>query len=377
MRLAPPKILRLLAVPALFAAMTSGCAYRHEKGGAADDDARVATLSPSFAQVRDQVFVPKCITCHHHQNDFSDYAKTYAERGSIHQRVFVDRSMPKGDTLTGSQSALLKKWLDSGAPEQAELPPANPAPEPTVTPAPKPTATPGPGDPVAEALVVIRQNYEAKIHPLFKRSCTACHDSHARPEGILGELPGIRQREWTHIRNASKVMDLSLTFPAWSTQNSNPVFFLDQIRSALQKNTMPTWDFRFAHKLDGRLLKSYEKQAVIDWTVESERLLAAADTARPTALKIYQNRCLGCHNSGDNAGELVFGVAANQLVIPHGTASNGMAYFAPGSPETSAAFVVLLADPAARKGLPQMPKNGDSLSDQERDIVYDWFKQQQ
>lgn len=131
MRTPLTRFARLALIPGFIAVSLGACAYRNEKDGSASGDAREAAQSPSFAQVRDQVFAAKCTSCHHHQSDFTDYAKTYADRAEIQQKVFGDRTMPKGDVLSADQSALLKKWLDSGAPEQAGQPPATPAPTPS------------------------------------------------------------------------------------------------------------------------------------------------------------------------------------------------------------------------------------------------------
>jgi mono/diheme cytochrome c family protein/cytochrome c553 len=368
MRRVFPDIFRLAMIPGFVALSMGGCAFQYEKAGSPPSPS--GGVSPSFAQVRDQVLIPKCASCHEHQNEFSDYAGTYAERDLIRQRVFVDHTMPRNGALDADQLSALERWLDAGAPEQAQLP-TEPVTPPALPPVIKPSPTP---DPVAAAIASISQSFDSKIRPLVDRSCTACHDANAKPEGLLGDLPGVRELEWKHIREASKVLDFTRSFPSWSSQSSDPVFFLEQIRAAIQKKSMPPSEFNLFHHLDGRLLKASEKLTLINWTIESELLLARADSAVPTALKIFQNRCMGCHNTSTNAGGLAFAAAGDQLVIPAGTAKDSsIPYYTQGSPENSAAYLVLLPDAASRKGLPQMPLNTDPLSAQELEIVNAWF----
>jgi hypothetical protein len=369
-------IFNFALLPGFISLGAAGCSFQREKGGNPDVVLQADGSSPSFIQVRDQVLAPKCSTCHEHQNDFSDYASTYALRDPIQSRVFGDHSMPQNGSLNADQASLLEQWLAAGAPEQAQLPntpvtpPVNSEP-PVVTPVPP---TPPGQDPVAAAVAEIRLTFETKIRPLVTRSCTACHDANARPEGLLGDLPGVRQIEWNHIHKASKVLDFTRTFPGWSSQNSDPVFFLDQIRAALLQGSMPPSDFKFSHELDGRLLKSYEKQAIINWTISSELLLARADSSIPTALTVFQNHCMGCHNTGTDAGGLVFENINGELQIPVGSAVGAIPYLTEGSPENSAVYLVLLTNAASRKGLPQMPLKSEALTEQELQIVYDWIK---
>ncbi|HTL12843.1 MAG TPA: hypothetical protein VL588_10165 [Bdellovibrionota bacterium] len=332
---------------------------------------------PSFAQVREEVFIPKCVHCHEHKDDFQSYGATYAMRMDIGQRVFIDHDMPKHDVLTHAQSGLLKAWLDAGAPEDPAAPEPEPTPVPTPTPTPTPTPIPQPepADPMVQALESIRESYRRDIRPLVNRACIACHDAQAQPEGFWGVL--FRKREWRHIREASKVLDFRThEFPNWSAQSSNAVFFLQAIQGALQKNIMPTWDFKLGHAGGKRLLKYAERQAFIDWTIDSERLIEQADSSRLTAAKIFENRCNGCHSGVSPSDGLAFTVSDGALQIPAGSTDTGIPFLKAGDPENSAVFLVLLGDPAARKGLTAMPLHAEPLTNEEREVVGDWIRGQ-
>lgn len=50
--------------------------------------------------------------------NFDDYTgvKAKVDNGSFEQRVLVDKDMPPGGSLSNEELALLKAWLDNGAP---------------------------------------------------------------------------------------------------------------------------------------------------------------------------------------------------------------------------------------------------------------------
>jgi hypothetical protein len=228
-------------------------------------------------------------------------------------------------------------------------------------------------DPVGDAVIQIRQNFERDIKPLVQRACMACHDSQAKPEGFVGHIPGIRCVEWHHIHDASRILDFRQSFPNWSTQNDDPLFFISQIKKVIEKDSMPLESFRIFHELDGRLLKAPEKQTILTWAEQSTQLLAAADASRPTASKIFSARCLGCHNEDDNNGGLIFQKVDGKITPPSGKTHNGIPFLSPNDPENSAIFLVLQSDPTLRKGLKQMP-DGDTISEPEKLFIYNWIK---
>jgi hypothetical protein len=204
-----------------------------------------------------------------------------------------------------------------------------------------------------------------------------CHNSHARPDGFLGLLPGIRQEEWHHIHAASRFMDFSLTFPNWSPnslgESSDPLFYLSQIKNSLEKSTMPPSNFKIFHESDGVLLTFAETQTIINWVDQSTQLLAAANTSKPTASQFFSSNCLGCHTSNNPSGGFAFNHVGGQVTVPTGNAKNGIPFVDQLNPENSAIYLVLLTDPTLRKGLPQMPYGG-SVTASQAQFVSDWIK---
>lgn len=145
------------------------CAYRQEKGDAAP--ALSQSNGPSYASVRDQVLVPKCVSCH---QEFTDYAKTFAEREDIRQKALVDHSMPKGASLSSDQTALLQKWLDAGAPQQSAQGATDTG-----------TTTPPPPQALAPTWDNVQKHF-------FVPYCARCHGSPDDSEGDL-ELTDLAQ----------------------------------------------------------------------------------------------------------------------------------------------------------------------------------------
>lgn len=119
------------AAPAL---LVVSCAYDHQKGSAGQvQQPPPGSASPSFAQVRDQVFTPSCTTCHKHDHSYlTQYASAFDKRAEIQSMVFVEKSMPENGSLSSAQMTLLNAWLQAGAPEQS-VPAGSPPPAPTPT----------------------------------------------------------------------------------------------------------------------------------------------------------------------------------------------------------------------------------------------------
>ena len=239
----------------------------------------------------------------------------------------------------------------------------------TPTPFPLPPATPS----LAPALVAIRSDYESYVHPLVQKACMDCHDAHAVPDGLPGKLPIIRGIELKHIREASAVLDFSRTFPAWSDASSDPAFYLSQLKGVLNKHTMPPSDYKLGHEFDGKLLKDFENQVILNWISNAEKILASVNTNPPAPGRYFAANCLGCHNSNHASAGFQFQKSGDDWTVPAGKTKNGVPYLSPGSPENSAVYLVLLNDASKRKGLPEMPEGGSASPDDQK-LIYDWIK---
>jgi mono/diheme cytochrome c family protein len=228
------------------------------------------------------------------------------------------------------------------------------------------------------AITQIRASFEQNIKPLVQRGCMDCHDSMAKPDGWIGQLPVIKQIEEKHIVDASARIDFSQPYPNWSKQSEDPVFYLNEIQTALQNGSMPPSDYKILHEHDGGILKPTETQTILTWVTQSQALLQASDTSKPTASKFFSQKCLGCHNSSSASGGLAFQNTNGVITVPAGTANGGIPFITRMNPQNSAVYLVLLADPTARKGLEQMPFKATAsqlATDDERKMIMDWINQ--
>jgi hypothetical protein len=75
----------------------------------------------SYAYVRANVFVPRCIPCHGAAGDvnFETYATATANPQRLRKSVFELHRMPPSAALPLSrkQKAILRSWLDAGMPD--------------------------------------------------------------------------------------------------------------------------------------------------------------------------------------------------------------------------------------------------------------------
>lgn len=177
----PAVFIRVVAITACIALTMGACAYQHDKGaesaarGQNPPSARGSAAAPGFAEVSAAVIGPRCASCHHHES-YKQYATVFGARADILDQVFVQKRMPKGCTpLTDAESALLRRWLDAGAPEQATAGTESPAPGATATPVPAPT-------PVLSA---DNSPIPARVtEAFFKPHCIRCHDTTRAAGGL-------------------------------------------------------------------------------------------------------------------------------------------------------------------------------------------------
>lgn len=75
----------------------------------------------SYAQVRDLVFVPRCVKCHGHKGgvNLESYDWTVAAMNRVEEEALVKKKMPPHHPLGDFEQAWLKAWLDEGGPQNA------------------------------------------------------------------------------------------------------------------------------------------------------------------------------------------------------------------------------------------------------------------
>ncbi len=105
----------------------AGCNYYDEKDSGDDDSSGTTTpvdgTKLAFTDVVDDVFKPKCFTCHSNSGGSSgglnteSYAAVKAKAAVIMSRAIESKDMPLGGSLSSDQYAKLKAWLEAGANE--------------------------------------------------------------------------------------------------------------------------------------------------------------------------------------------------------------------------------------------------------------------
>jgi len=109
----------------LVTAPLSACNFKDEKDGA-DDDSTV-TVDPSvpvtFAEIQTKILEPSCTGCHSAGGgnqggvNLETFAVVKSRISSIKSSTVDSSRMPQGDTLSSNLRALLKAWIEQGAPE--------------------------------------------------------------------------------------------------------------------------------------------------------------------------------------------------------------------------------------------------------------------
>lgn len=122
----------------LFVIFTSGCNYNRLKSNQNEGNQQISqelAKKLSFAFVYNEVFSPKCVSCHGDGNklNLQTYSTTIVKLAEIENSVFVTQTMPKQGSLTEEQKLILKGWIQAGAPEFPASP-VDPPPNETLEP---------------------------------------------------------------------------------------------------------------------------------------------------------------------------------------------------------------------------------------------------
>ena len=112
---------RWLIVPIITMNMLiTGCYYDKAELLYPDSAVDCSTVSATFTKVK-SIMTSKCNTCHDARNAaggtvLETYDQVKAKAGRINQRAIVEKTMPPGTALTSEETAILKCWISSGAP---------------------------------------------------------------------------------------------------------------------------------------------------------------------------------------------------------------------------------------------------------------------
>ena len=144
--------------------------------------------SIDYARIRDQVLRPHCLSCHGREAPvLLTFEQVKANLSEIERVVLSERSMPKAGPLSAEKSAILKEWIQAGAPEVVEVPQTAPSPEASSS----PDAGSGSNRPVTFA-----QLKEKVLDP----ACTSCHypgnEDEITPLGDYENVKAVKGSLW-------------------------------------------------------------------------------------------------------------------------------------------------------------------------------------
>lgn len=111
----------------------------------------------------------------------------------------------------------------------------------------------------------IKSDYNARIEPLFKKSCFNCHS--ARPDVLpwYYSIPGVNILMNAHMKEAKEHLDMTSGYPFIS--HVGRVEDLTAIKDSVDKNQMPPWYYKIFHS-ESRLNES-EKNEIRKWVSDS------------------------------------------------------------------------------------------------------------
>jgi mono/diheme cytochrome c family protein len=145
-----------------------GCTYTKFKGSSGDENLKFSLPQEkiselSYAVVNQKIFVSKCISCHGNSGNISleSYADVVRNISLVEKSVFLEKTMPKKNSLSDEELSYLWNWIKLGVPEQSQN--RNPEPAPV---------------PVLPAYESINKN-------VFMTSCIDCHKPSGSGKRIL------------------------------------------------------------------------------------------------------------------------------------------------------------------------------------------------
>lgn len=116
------KILKIFTASLLISLVSTSCEFNSEEELYGPEPEPPVEVSYS-ADVEPIIQMSCATTACHTQGGFAngifddyDGVKAKVDNGSFHQRVLVDKDMPPGGSLSDEELAILKAWLDDGAP---------------------------------------------------------------------------------------------------------------------------------------------------------------------------------------------------------------------------------------------------------------------
>ncbi|MCM2278127.1 MAG: hypothetical protein NDJ89_08625 [Oligoflexia bacterium] len=176
---------------------------------------------PTYMKDIRPIIVEKCKSCHPGvgPGDWLDFKQVKARAELIKFKVYVNKSMPMGGTMTDEQRKLFADWVDLGAVESAPdsapgnggdtTQPADPAPAPSTEPAPAPSTEPTTSPvPAPTGCVTFEQ-----LKPVIQNRCQLCHGSMAPEKNWSTYASAFLKRDRIRVMVESKAMPMGMPMP--------------------------------------------------------------------------------------------------------------------------------------------------------------------
>ena len=137
--------------------------------------------SASYRIVNENIFQKyQCLNCHSSSGmsmggiALDQYDLVHANIKRIETAVLIKQNMPPSGPIPLSEQALLREWIDKGAPEFPEVTPLNPSDS---TPTPAPPSPPPP--------VLLEPKFNSIYVNILAKKCITCHS----PTGTVPKIP--------------------------------------------------------------------------------------------------------------------------------------------------------------------------------------------
>lgn len=151
--------------------MTTSCSYRINKNASNLDSIFVSNQqleSISYQEVKNKVFIPKCISCHGNSGgvNLEDYSSARSHINQITDSAILNRTMPKAgsEPLSSEEYLLLVAWVKAGGPEK----PSN-----------------GGNPPAPNPVEVLKPEFASMKKIIIDRKCISCHRVDGKAPRVL------------------------------------------------------------------------------------------------------------------------------------------------------------------------------------------------
>lgn len=155
--------------------ISPGCSYRISKDLTDLNSILVSRQmmdSVSFAEVKNKVFIPKCISCHGNAGgvNLESYSAARSHLDAIAQSSLVKKTMPKAgnEKLTPEEYLLLAAWVKAGGPE---------------------TPLNGSDAPPPVPVEILKPEFSSIKKLIIDRKCLSCHKPGGEAPRVLLNTP--------------------------------------------------------------------------------------------------------------------------------------------------------------------------------------------